>query len=104
VSAHTPGPWRVEGAGVIWSPAAKATIAAASELRAERYVAFTMPRFSSPDLAEIHANARLIAAAPELLAALHKILPHAEAQDCGGPDIGADLSLARAAIAKATQP
>jgi hypothetical protein len=51
---------------------------------------------------EAAAHARLIAAAPELLEALCRVLPWAREQDVGGPDIGADLDFARAALSKAT--
>lgn len=51
---------------------------------------------------EEEAALDLIAAAPELLEALQAILPWAQESDHGGPDIGADLTKARAAIAKAT--
>jgi hypothetical protein len=51
------------------------------------------------------ANARLIAAAPDLLAALNRILPFAE-DNCfqygGNADEDEDIVFARAAIAKAT--
>lgn len=50
----------------------------------------------------MEANARLIAAAPDLLEALVALIPDAEANDFGGPDTGARIAAARAAIAKAT--
>jgi len=54
---------------------------------------------------EIIANARLIAAAPELLEALLNLLPLAESamKECGQYDIRAELQEARAAIARATK-
>lgn len=64
---HTPGPWEVTGATLIWSPIAAATIGAASELRATNVVAYSAPRVGSPNLREVAANARLMAAAPEML-------------------------------------
>jgi hypothetical protein len=48
------------------------------------------------------ANARLIAAAPDLLEALQAILPDAVGNHIGGPDTQARIDAARAAIAKAT--
>jgi len=42
--------------------------------------------------------------ASDLLEALQDLLPDAEANHCGGPDTGARLQRARAAIAKAVQP
>ena len=103
--AHTPGPWtpspsfdRVErrvqhgdDAPLVWG------IASGINSAHPDY----MPR------AEQIANARLIAAAPELLAALEKALESIEGQaellrHCGAAyGIGATLAQARAAIAKA---
>jgi hypothetical protein len=54
---------------------------------------------------EIEANARLIAAAPELLAALRTMVEACDADDgiCpGGGPSGGDVEQAKAAIAKAT--
>ena len=102
---HTPGPWEVHGATIVWSPIAKATIAAASELRAESYVAFQMPSISSADFDEACANARLIAAAPELLMALQMLYDetadYIRLNNLGGMD-NQCMRLARAAIAAAT--
>ncbi|CAJ0701740.1 hypothetical protein LMG19089_02915 [Ralstonia edaphis] len=55
-----------------------------------------------PSEEEAIENAFLFAAAPELLEALQAILPWAQESDHGGLDIGADLTKARAAIAKAS--
>lgn len=63
----TPGPWR-QSSFTIWSPSAKATIAAVSALRATRYVS----RDDAAELNEVWANARLIAAAPALYEALRE--------------------------------
>jgi hypothetical protein len=53
------------------------------------------------DQAEIaEANARLIAAAPELLKAIEGLMVHLNAEIPGSP--GSPLEIARAAIAKAT--
>ncbi len=80
---YTPGPWKVEGATLIWAPGASANIAQAGELRAGDTVGFTTPKISSPDFHEVAANAKLIAAAPDLLKALEEIYdasrdPHTE--------------------------
>lgn len=60
------------------------------------------------DLAEACANARLIAAAPELLAALQRLLDMPREQDMEThihiTCMPSDIEQARAAIAKATQP
>ena len=71
-SKHTPGPWETF-ADLVWAPNAKANIAAASELRDTSHVSYTRPEIGSPNNAEIRANARLIAAAPELLEACEQL-------------------------------
>lgn len=62
---------------------------------------FRLPLCSNTaaDLSEAEANARLIAAAPDLLAALERLLASGDVRDAG--EAGA-LKQARAAIAKAT--
>lgn len=69
---HTPGPWETL-ATTVWSPSAKAVIAAASELRATDDVRYTTPRICSDDIEEIFANAKLIAAAPCLLEVVQRL-------------------------------
>jgi len=61
---HTPGPWHVYGdrKTTIWSMSAEATQVAACVNKIDR-----------SDLARAQANARLIAAAPELLEALRNL-------------------------------
>lgn len=87
MSAHTPGPWQfidILGACIVR--------AGQREVLAYRH---------SPD-AENKANARLIAAAPELLAALELIAEQSsEGAGSTGP-AGWFGAIARAAIAKAT--
>ena len=94
-ATHTPGPWEACGAYV----RTKIT-----DTDGHGYLVADV--FNGDgincDGAQAMANARLIARAPKLLAALRRILPHAQAQDCGGPDIAADLAFACAAIAEAT--
>ena len=92
---HSPGPWR---AGSV--PA---------ELRAEVYVkggrhlANVYAATKTPDQATADANARLIAAAPDLLAALQII---ADSEELNGDTVVCDFdtlqSVAREAIRKAT--
>jgi hypothetical protein len=57
---HTPTPWRVEGATVIWSPSAGSVVAQASALQETSDVRFTAPSLSSPHFDEIAANAAFI--------------------------------------------
>lgn len=63
MTSHTPGPWKIEGAGI------KAPMIAI-ELKNGRRVPFRVATCKDGNIAEISANARLIAAAPDLLAAL----------------------------------
>lgn len=72
---HTPGPWEVSGATHIWSPTAHANVASVSEPRGEGSdVGYQPLKRNSPDFEEACANARLIAAAPDLLEALSDVL------------------------------
>ena len=94
---HTPGPWDVETKG------SRHFVDGADGLT----VAY-LDRAGVREKTEIEANARLIASAPELLAALEKALASIEGQaellrHCGAAyGIGATLAQARAAIARAT--
>lgn len=81
MSTHTPGPWHVANGCQIRS--AKDQIAKAWMMRN----------------GEGLANARLIAAAPEMLEALEEIVSAADGD--GWSQLDADLRKARAAIAKA---
>jgi hypothetical protein len=96
LAAHTPGPWRVtEYGGEI-------------AIHAEDNSKIALPeKWFASDRAEAEANARLIAAAPELLAALGKLAPYALQRAETEPPFTAkyaraDYEIARAAIAKAT--
>ena len=95
MSAHTPGPWLIDfcdagGFYVYVEPTvdmgATATIVSRGAW--------------GHKAAESHANARLIAAAPELLAALHGLL--FKAPDATGEAHDAIWDAARSAYAKAT--
>ena len=90
MSGHTPGPWRAHGFVVAGGQ---------GELRVVHTGSGNVPR------AEARANARLIAAAPDLLE-VAKMAATVAAMECGmGDEPGfapADLlKVARAAIAKA---
>ena len=95
---HTPGPWRVEQMGFLSVRAGKMRIC---DIRGWGYL--TDPRIGGicheDDEAEriLGANARLIAAAPDLLVALTELLAHASFIGIA-PHYDA---MARAAIAKA---
>lgn len=92
---HTPGPWVVEAIGV--EPAVKA---------GQWYIATTNDGVDG-DLTgrKSLANANLIAAAPELLAALKDLLAASTSEDvtcaCSGDTCKKAVADARAAIAKA---
>ena len=90
MNKHTPGPWGIKttetGTKAVFSSSTGA------------WVAHTVRSLSSTQ----DANARLIAAAPDLLEALNRVLPQYEAllKDCGLRSLGT-ADQARAAIAKA---
>jgi hypothetical protein len=88
MSKHTPGPWSVDDPHQIWAESAGEYVAIT---RVEDWD--TIPR------EQAEANARLIAAAPELLEALKAMLTNWEEAPAYGSDAAAK---ARAAIAKAT--
>lgn len=98
MSEHTPGPWETY-AGHVYAPGENgANICSVSEPRATSDVRYTPLRLDSPDLAEAHANARLLASAPDLLAACCDALRYLEVEGHGGWHMAGQL---RAAIAKA---
>ena len=97
---HTPGPWMVcsekrfnNGAKlIVWTTKGPGHGAVA-------HVAPYCPPTSGPDLEQKEADARLIAAAPELLEALEKLL--GEVRDNDGDVSFSTLGIVDAAIAKA---
>lgn len=92
-SKHTPGPWLVDAIGNVWADRdTKICDMREQPKQAECY------RKKSD--AEHEANARLIAAAPELLEAL-ETLSTEEWRDDDDPVLRAARVKARAAIAKA---
>lgn len=86
MSNHTPGPWRTDG----W------TIIAGNAIN----IAYTRTAIAERE-EEQQANARLIAAAPDLLAALLELLRLWDEDDMDQCVYDRAESLARAAIAKA---
>ena len=92
---HTPGPW-MESSFEVWSP-----------LNGKRFgkVVANLRRAEAPD-DEARANARLIAASPDLLAALNALRTANGSDDFEGwhPAFRDAIDMARAAIAKATTP
>ena len=102
---HTATPWHIgagNGEGAIFAESGRMRLESGGTTL---YPICTMVR--GWDEAEDHANARLIAAAPELLAALRGLLVHFEGPQCLASDhpgsfYMAELTRAQAAIAKAT--
>ena len=110
-SKHTPGPWRVRPEAANWRAVCDALGCSAYEavLSDDTAVALVVAHGSRPgNVPPTNHNARLIAAAPELLEALRKLLADAEnvrrvmlrEAGIGMVDENA-LDAARAAIAKA---
>lgn len=95
-AGHTPGPW-LDLFGNPWNDdeGNRLLITTPDKLRTIAHV------FNAGDIDECEANARLIAAAPELLYALKMALDVMEVQNVG---LGGTQSLVRRAIAKSTQP
>jgi len=99
---HTPGPWTVEAV----SDAVRITTRIRRHDLHNRKpggVKIILARLAPPQIAEseTHANARLMATAPDLLAALKALLDHHE-EVYGGAHYGsAAQQAARDAIAKA---
>ena len=97
-AAHTPGPWRATSRNIENVANWASRIPFAIELEVGHSVA---PIADVCDQPAAEANARLIAAAPELLAALKDVLRIAQAASVGVPGNSPRLDRARAAIAKA---
>ena len=99
---HTPGPWEVNR----WNWPMEMSGRFHRVLNHERFPTAFIPAWSEPDPGEVdgsegaQANARLIASAPDLLAALQSVL--ANSLDSQG--LADAHKQARAAIAKATNP
>jgi hypothetical protein len=85
MSGHTPGPWLTDVDVSGWSVGTE-----------DKFIAFTNGEHSDEDISpnEEAANARLMAAAPDLLEALKRVCSH-------GYRSSPDWDNARAAIAKA---
>jgi hypothetical protein len=107
MSKHTPGPWRIQGAVTItgkpggiprflvWpAEETETSVVEICEIDCQIEGNYTC------NIAEAKANARLIAAAPELLAACKFLLAAAETEP-GMAIYVAHIQQARAAIAKA---
>jgi hypothetical protein len=98
MSRHTPGPWGVTSRQGDWWDSVVF-------LQDSRNLEICQCFHDDSDLDECTANARLIAAAPDLLTALKEVLFIAEVSDRWGPEQTKDFldatSKAESAIAKA---
>lgn len=110
IVGHTPGPWKAcNGShenscicGLVWSKCSDKLVAIVATQRCK----VDEHDWASPPDAESQANARLIAAAPDLLDALTKLMLVVESQQWGQPWSGrphVEADAASAAIAKATK-
>ena len=74
--SHTPGPWKRLAAYVFAEGKHGGNICVIGEPRASTMVEYKPLSMSSKDIDEAFANARLIAAAPDLLAALEACIKY----------------------------
>ena len=91
MSQHTPGPWAVDGDDALWVNAIGR--------EHEPVICDIVPRDADAFTDEDEANARLMAAAPELLEACRDALLVMSAHACPAPKT---IAFIEAAIAKAT--
>ena len=89
---HTPGPWWYEQDGVYGPPS--------SEALRRTLIAEAVSGLGA-GFKRAHANACLIAAAPELLEALEALMVSVGCGCCSKGDLGGDMERAAAAIRKA---
>ena len=99
---HTPGPWRLSTS----NPLAVNTSSAEMAIGIATTHGTDDSNYSSffPSLEQAEANARLIAAAPELLDALQSLLARVSSDIIANQCWHEEQRAARAAIAKATNP
>jgi hypothetical protein len=103
---HTPGPWALDDKtrAITWGDVSFSASFGAGGFVVASHTISTLPTYQSDRLTpEHHANARLIAAAPELLEVLGALMVTIDAQiDAGLRWDPETVAAARAAIAKAT--
>lgn len=112
MQTHTPGPWSVFNPRLRTNPTKEARLLVLHP-DGERLIARCNEGFSNSKgtlaIEEREANARLIAAAPELLAALEALFANCSmihnvwGDGCNRKQADAAIAAARAAIAKATK-
>lgn len=102
---HTPGPWRVK-----YPLRATERLRIVTDTVKTQEIATVAKVYGGCDYLVYNVNARLIAAAPELLAVLRRVQPHLEGQRDRYAKLGLDaafedyenlIQAARAVIAKA---
>lgn len=102
---HTPGPWYTDAIGRIWRRNPSDLYEYGGGVAGDKPVATVWKGWVNEGEVgfPLEANARLIAAAPELLEALRLLLAECEHQAWIGnmPDDRVEFGIARAAIAKA---
>jgi hypothetical protein len=102
MSEHTPGPWELVGATRVWKVGDNgAAVAIMAEPEVRYSDQFREVDMGSARSREACANARLIAAAPDLLAALREYVDRHEAAMTSSPVGLPEYDQACAAIAKA---
>jgi hypothetical protein len=99
MSKHTPGPWSVNGNEIIAPDTESDTHIAAYFVRVATIDDTKETGWSKPVIA---ANARLISAAPDMLAMLHEVLDLLNDPDADSSDAWRVESKIEAVIAKAT--
>ena len=98
MTAHTPGPWRIDPQIAVMNNSKTGMFQVAAEPLGIRHLIGVIGNGIHPEVAE--ANARLIAAAPDLLAALGNGVFLLEARESSSTEKDW-IAKARAAIAKA---
>lgn len=101
MSAHTKGPWKAD---ITREPEEFAVIVGVGGASGTMVVAEIATGINDKWTPEDEANARLIAAAPELLAALRELLALGQQESIEDGELEAAQKAARAAIKKAVQP
>lgn len=101
--AHTPGPWEASFIDSLGGPASYCRIRPVSGEMFGQFTSLEIATMYLMDEDEQQANARLIAAAPELLDALQGLVKElSDSDDEGLIENAEPMIAARAAIAKAT--
>lgn len=95
---HTQGEWEIEPRQTDLEVTIKC-----EDVRICEVKSFSGSVFNDPETKEANANAKLIAAAPDLLEALHAMLSRFESTDIGYPKADHVKQLAEKAIKKATE-